>query len=122
MQSDLSFIKISHQEDATKEKHLLVRGTFNISYENDGLSVIGENVLNHIVLVVTRGGNYHSSALFSNTIVFGDDIKKTKDGCSSFFNFNLFEKTSFQGKGNYYILCSLGTLTSNILNVRVDHT
>ena len=95
-----------------------ITGKFNVEYEADGLTVVGAEVLKHIVLVVTRTANYQSITPFKKVVVFGDDVIETEKGCSGAFSFNLFDKIDFNGPGDYYILCSLGAITSNIIHVQ----
>lgn len=120
MTDDNYFIKITAPEKAHKDKPILLRGKFHIPLRNAGITARGSEVLKHIVLVVTRGGNYQTLAPFKNVIVFADDIKQTEDACSGFFQLDVFEKISFDGEGDYYILCSLGVYTSNIVKVVVN--
>lgn len=101
-------------------KPFFIKGRFNILYDNNGITVRGSKVLKHIVLVVTRGGNHSADGPFQDIVVFDDDVTETKSGCSGAFHFNLFDKIGFDGSGDYYILCSLGTVTSNIIYARFD--
>lgn len=102
------------------DKPLSIRGKLNILYEQNGLTMKGSGILKHIVLVVTRGGNHFADTLFKSVIVFDDDIIETKNGCTVRFTFNLFDKINFGGAGDYYIMCSIGTVTSNIIHTIID--
>ncbi len=114
MNNETSFITLQ-QAHSKEAKQIMIKGKFNVNYRSDGLSVKGAEVLKHIVLVVTRGDNYQSIAPFEHVIVFEDDVSFTKEGCAGSFNFNVFEKIGFDGKGDFYIMCSLGSVTSNII-------
>ena len=100
-----------------EDDQIIISGKFNVNYQSDGLSVKGAQVLKHIALVVTRTANYQAVTPFQDVIVFEDDVTETKEGCSGSFNFNVFDKIVFDGDGNYYILCSMGVITSNIIHV-----
>lgn len=113
-------IQISAPQKVHINKPLPLRGKFNVPYDASGLNVTGPEVIKHIVLVVTRGANYQTLTPFRDVIVFTDDIKPTAEGCSGHFNLDVFEKISFDGEGDYYILCSLGVYTSNIVRVVVS--
>ena len=119
MNNETSFIEIK-EVSSNEDDQILVSGKFNINYQADCLSVDSAEVLKHIVLVVTRSANYQALTPFQDVIVFDDDVTETEEGCSGSFNFNLFDKIGFDGSGDYYILCSLGTVTSNIIHARFD--
>jgi len=118
--NNIATVEIELASEQVISKQILVRGKFNILYEQNGLMVKGSDVLKHIVLVVTRGGNHFADAPYRDVIVFEDDIIETDKGCSGRFNFNVFEKVGFNGAGDYYIMCSLGTVTSNIIYAAID--
>jgi hypothetical protein len=113
------FIQISAPEQVHQDKPLPLRGKFHIPYKNSGLTVKGPEVLKHIILVTTFGGAYWALPPFKDVITFADDIQQIKGGCSGNFNMDVFEKISFTEKGDYYILCSLGIYTSNIVKAVV---
>lgn len=118
MNHESSFIEITHIP--TESKYIQISGKFKINYQTDGVIVKAADVLKHILLVVTRTVNYQSVTPFKDIVVFDDDVIETDAGCSGNFNFNVFDKIAFNGSGDYYILCSLGTVTSNIIHVRFD--
>ncbi len=97
---------------------IVIHGKFDIEYEASGLLTRGSEILNHIILVVTRSGNYQSVTPFQDVIAFEDDVQENDSGCSGVFNIDLFKKILFDGPGDYYILCSIGSVTSNILHVK----
>jgi hypothetical protein len=113
------FLEISCKEKIQRNEPMLCRAKFQIPRQGIGPTVKGPEILNHITLVVTRGGNYQAISPFKNVIVFSDDIKITESTCSGFFNFDIFEKIAFDGEGEYFVLCSIGTITSNIAKVIV---
>lgn len=113
------YISISVHQTHEKTKLFIVNGKFHVVYDDLGLIVKNENILKHIILVVTRGENYQAHPAFENVVVFADDIQKTEVGCSGFFKINLFETIEFDGRGDYFVLCSMGSYTSNILKVTV---
>lgn len=113
------FIKIEGPEHCKQSGNFKISGQFNVSYEKNGVTVQGAKVLKHIVLVVTRSGNYHSLTPFKDVVVFDDDVKDEGDSCSGFFNINVADHIAFDGEGDYYILCSLGTYLSNTLKITI---
>lgn len=112
------FIVIESSLHPASSDQLLISGKFKVKYDN-GITVKGAQVLKHIVLVVTRSGNYQSFSPFKDMAVFVDDIKDEGDGCSGFFNVNLADYIGFGGAGSYFIVSSLGNYLSNTLNVKV---
>ena len=113
------FLEIKNASNTRTDGSINIQSRFKIPYQQLGITVQGVEVLKHIVLVVTRGGNQAVVRPFKDFVVFDEDIKEDKQGCSGFFKFNLFDKISFSGDGDYYIMCSLGTTTSNIIKVTV---
>jgi hypothetical protein len=114
-----SFIELKHMLSKDSNQ-IMISGKFNVNYQADGLSVEGAEVLKHIALVVTRTANYQAVTPFQDVIVFDDDVTKTEEGCSGSFNFNVFDKIGFNGNGSFYIICSIGTVTSNIILAVID--
>lgn len=98
---------------------LILRGKFEVCYDQNSISAQGAQVLKRIILVVTRSGNYQALAPFEETVVFDDDVKERKGGCSGQFNIKIMDHIDFGGEGDYYILCSFGTLLSNIVKITV---
>ncbi len=119
MNSKASQIELKHIS-VGKANQIMIRGNFNVNYQTGGLIVEGADVLKHIVLVVTRAANYQSVTPFKDVIVFEDDVTSTKEYCAGSFNFNIFDKVGFNGKGDFYIMCSIGTVTSNNIHAVVD--
>lgn len=105
-----------HPQSAQK---IIVHGKFSVICDQDGVSARSWEVLKHVVLVVTRSGNYQALAPFKEVIVFEDDVKRIDNICSAFFNIDVMDHIAFDGEGDYYILCSLGAHTSNIVKVSV---
>ena len=118
--TDIATVEIELASKLTAGGPILVKGTFNTFYQQNGVLVEGSAILKHIVLVVTRGGSHFSGPLYKDVIVFDDDITVTDRGCSGKFNFNVFDKVGFDGAGDYYIMCSIGAVTSNITLAVVD--
>lgn len=103
-----------HIDAAVAEgKNILIKGTFSLPYGSGGLPETPAEVLKHIVLVVTRSGNYQSVTPFQNVVVFPDDVKVEGELCSGFFNINVMDHIAFDGEGDYYLSCSAGTILSN---------
>ncbi|WP_101343987.1 hypothetical protein [Colwellia echini] len=121
MNNDVSFM-VLQLSPIKGEQQIRITGKFKVNYKSDGLSVHAGAVLKHIALVVTRTANYQSVNPFKDVVVFDDDVIATESGCSGSFNFNLFDKIAFDGSGDYYIMCSIGTVTSNIIHVRFDES
>jgi len=119
MNNETSFIELALLPSNQRGK-IEIAGKFNVHYENDGLVIIEAEVLKHIALVVTRTASYQAVTPFQDVIVFEDDVIPTDKGCTGSFNFNVFDKVLFDGPGDYYILCSIGTVTSNIIHTVLD--
>lgn len=96
-----------------------IRGNFKVPYDENGITPRGAQVLKHISLVVTRSGNYQALTPFKEIAVFDDDVKEEQGSCSGFFNIKVMDHIGFDGEGDYYLLCSLGTYLSNIIKVTV---
>lgn len=73
----------------------------------------------HIVLVVTHAGQYAALKPYRDVVVFQDDVQDNEQTGSGQFNLHVFDHIKFQGKGDYYILCSLGNYLSNVVRVIV---
>lgn len=101
------------------ESQIHLHGEFNILYDEQVPFARGSGILKHIILVVTRTANYQSVAPFKDVIVFEDDVIETGEGCSGVFNIDIFNKILFDGAGDYYTLCSIGSTTSNILHIKL---
>ena len=112
-------IKIEGPTEIRQGEAIPISGKFRIPFDHSGVLVTGPDILKHIVLAVTRSGNYQTSSPFKDVAVFPDDIKKSKKGWTGFFKFNVFNHIGFAGEGDYYILCSLGIYTSNIVKIVV---
>ncbi len=96
-----------------------LHGKFNIVYGEDSPLARGADILKHIILVVTRTSNYQAVTPFKDVIVFEDDIVDSEQECSGVFNIDVFNKIQFDGEGDYYILCSIGSVTSNVLRITI---
>ncbi len=113
------FLEIKKVSQSNNAGSISIQGQFEIPYQKLGITVQSVEVLKHIVLVVTRGGNRAVTRPFKDFILFEEDIKELNQGCSGFFNLNLFDKITFSGKGDYFVMCSLGTTMSNIIKISV---
>lgn len=102
------------------KQRIFIHGKFRVPCGKEGVPQQGAQVLKHIVLVVTRSGNYQSLTPFKEVVVFEDDIRRDGNDCSAFFNIDVMNHILFDGEGDYYILCSLGTYISNIVKVTVS--
>ena len=101
--------------DVMNKIRITVKGEFALPFGTKGLPEAPTEVLKHIVLVVTRSGNYQSVTPFQNVVVFPDDVKVKEDICSGFFNINVMDHIAFDGEGDYYLSCSVGTILSNTM-------
>lgn len=113
------FITIEAPAHCSDSKDIKLRGRFKVPYGKDGITVEGAQVLKHIVMVVSRGGNYQAVTPFKDAAVFADDVNDDGKSCSGGFNINVADHLMFDGGGDYYILCSLGTYLSNITKTSV---
>jgi hypothetical protein len=107
-------------QTSEKPLNILVQGELRVPYGINGVPDKGTTVLKHIVLVVTRSGNYQSLTPFKEVIVFEDDVREEPNGCYTSFNIKVFDHILFDGAGDYYVLCSIGTYTSNIVKIVVS--
>ncbi len=99
---------------------IVVHGKFRVQYEQIGVPTHATQTLKHLVLVVSRAGNYQTVTPFKDVVVFDDDVYHEKDGCSAFFNIDVMDHIHFNGVGEYYVLCSVGAYISNIVKVVVS--
>lgn len=111
------FITIEGPQQCQHHDEFKISGQFKIHYEQSGISARSARVLKHIVLVVTRSGNYQALTPFKDVVVFEDDVKEEQGRCSGFFNVKVMDHIVFDGAGDYYVLCSLGTYLSNIIKI-----
>lgn len=101
------------------ENRMHLHGEFNILYDEQIPFARGSGILKHIIQVVTRTANYQSVTPFKDVVVFDDDVNETDGGCSGVFKFDTFKKILFDGAGDYCILCSIGSATSNVLHIKL---
>ncbi len=111
------FIEIEFQPLASPQGPYILGGRFAVEYNKNGLQIEGAQVLKHIVMAVTERGSYQTFAPFKDVAVFPDDLKATENGCSGFFNIDVFQHASFEHPASYFISCSLGTLVSNVVEI-----
>ena len=114
-----TYITIEAGLHPQKSQQILLRGKFKLPCGKGGVPEEATQVFKHLVLVATRTANYQSLTPFKDVIVFEDDIQTEGNYCSGLFNINVMEHIQFDGEGDYYLLCSVGTYTSNILKVSV---
>ena len=113
------FINIQKIPDHTSFNDLKISGEFRISNNEESIYSKDSEILKHIVLVVTRSGNYQSVSPFSDIVVFKDDVKIESDVVSGAFKINLSDHINFSGEGDYFMFCSLGMQLSNIIEVKI---
>ncbi len=116
---DKHSLKIDLIQKTTHFNELKIRGEFTVSNKEENIEFEGAQILKHIVLVVTRSGNYQSVSPFSNTVIFKDDVREESGAISGVFNILLSEQIDFDGDGEYFIMCSLGVHLSNILKIDI---
>lgn len=117
---DVCGISIDASLHPKQKGKIIVRGKFRVVCGQHGVPEQGVETLKHVVLVTTRSGNYQALTPFQEVVVFADDVQQEGDICSAFFNIDVMDHIAFDGEGDYYILCSLGTHTSNIVKVSVS--
>ncbi len=113
------FIAIENPSKTNSKETLMIQGQFRVPYHQSGITVQGADMLKHIILVVTMGGARAVVRPFKDYVIFEDDIQDDGQSCSGYFKFNAFEKISFTEGDHYYIMCSIGTFTSDIVKVSV---
>lgn len=111
------FITIECPDRCENGDAFKLSGQFKVPYEKNGIIVHGAQVLKHIILVVTRSGNYQAFVPFKDVIVFEDDVREVEGGCHAYFNVRVMDHLAFEGEGDYYVLCSLGSYLSNIIKI-----
>ena len=114
-----TFITIEAALHPQKPQQILLRGKFKLPCGQHGVPEEATQAFKRIVLVTTRSANYQTLTPFRDVIVFDDDIQRDGNFCSGLFNFNVMDHIQFEGAGDYYLLCSVGTYTSNIVKVSV---
>lgn len=102
-----------------KNDEIIICGKFNIPLEMQTIPLMPTDIFKHLVCVVTRNVNYQVIRPFHETYVFDDDLKIYASDVSGNFNFNLMDHLAFCGEGSYYVLCSIGVYTSNIIKISV---
>lgn len=112
-------ITINAKLQCQESEGILVRGEYKVPYADESVPNQATLMPKHIVLVVTRSGNYQAIKPFREMVVFEDDVKDDGKCAAGNFNLNVFHHIQFDGGGDYYILCSLGNYLSNILKVTV---
>ncbi len=113
-------ISIEADLDPSALQNIIVRGRFCILCGEHGVPEQVLQSLKHVILVVTRTGSHDALAPFTEVVVFDDDVKVEGEGtCSASFTLNVMDHIAFDGAGDYYILCSIGTHLSNIVKVTV---
>ena len=112
-------ITLSAQPQCKESEGILVRGEYKVPYAEASVPKQATLMPKHIVLVVTRSGNYQAMKPFRDMVVFEDDVKDDGKNAAGNFNFNVFDHIPFKEGGDYYILCSLGNYLSNIIKVTV---
>lgn len=113
-------ISIEAKTDSNNNDHqILLRGRFSVSCGQNGVPDQPLKTLKHVVVVVTRSASYQAFTPFKEVVVFDDDVQVDGNTCSAFFNVNVMDHLRFDGPGDYYILCSLGTNLSNIVKVTI---
>lgn len=113
------FIQIQGPKEYNNLNEVSIYGSFKIPYNTNGINNQGANILKHVVMVITRTYDGHSVAPFKDIIVFSDDILDDGKTYSGKFQFNISEHTWLEGSGEFYITCSLGTLLSNTIEVKI---
>jgi len=113
------YIKINASENIANFDDIKVQGEFSVNNEESSIQSTNEKILKHIVLIVTRSANYQTVSPFSDIVVFKDDVTIISNNVSGIFNINIKDHVSFNGAGDYYILCSLGTELSNTLKITI---
>jgi hypothetical protein len=114
-----AFITIEAGLHPQNPRQILLRGKFKLPCGQDGVPKKATQVFKHIILVTTRTSNYQSLTPFKDVIVFEDDIQTDGNFCSGLFNIHVMDHIQFYGEGDYYLLCSVGTYTSNIVKVSI---
>lgn len=118
-QDSEAYITIEAGLHPNKPQQIVLRGKFKLPCGKNGVPEQGPQIFKHIVLVATRTANYQALTPFRDVVVFEDDVQKEGECYSGFFNVNVMEHIQFDGEGDYYLLCSAGTFTSNIVKVSV---
>lgn len=116
---DNYFINIQSIPDHTSFDDLRISGEFRVANQEESIETKDSGILKHIILNVTRSGNYQSVSPFSDVVVFKDDVLIESDIVSGSFKIKLSDHIGFNGEGEYFIFCSLGTHLSDILEIKI---
>ena len=114
-----NFIRIQNIPDYNDFSDLVISGEFNITNNEKSIQSKNSDILKHIILVVTRSGNYQSVTPFNDVIVFNDDVNIEEDVVTGTFKILLSDHINFSGEGDYFIFCSLGTFLSNTIEIKL---
>jgi hypothetical protein len=114
---DAGTITIEASLASHNPRGILLRGKFSVACGKNGVPEEPKRALKHLVMVVTRSGNYQALTPFREVVVFDDDVKVHDNLCSASFHISVMDHIGFDGPGDYYILCSLGEHLSNIEKV-----
>ena len=112
-------IEITAPEQCQLNDGVLVRGKFRVQPGDIGIPEQPTLIPKHIAMVVTHYLSYSSCKPFWDVVVFEDDVKDDGTCIMGTFNFNVFDHVPFDQKGEYCILCSIGTHLSDIIKVVV---
>jgi len=116
-----NYIKIDALQAYNNVNDIQINGDFTISNDDKNIQDINEKIIKHITLIVTRSANYQSTTPFSDVLVFKDDVDVHSNIVTGAFNIKLSDHIKFNGKGEYYIMCSLGVYLSNTLTITVTN-
>jgi len=100
-------------------REIFVQGAFKVPLGKLSIPESGVDVLKHIIVVVTRYGNYQAYPPFKDVVVFEDDVRIDGDMCSGRFNFNVMSNLLFDGEGEYFVHCSIGQVISNTEKITI---
>ena len=112
-------IEIITSESGSHFTDIEINGKFSVVKNEQSIYADNEKVIKHIVLVVTRSANYHTSTPFLDVVTFKDDVKVGPGVVSGNFKIFLKDHLTFNGSGDYFVLCSLGTCLSNTLKISI---
>jgi len=101
-----------------RDQCLVVSGSFQFAHAV--ADAIDHQLHRAVVLVVSIGRASRARTVFAGKALFADDEERNPWGRRGFFQCDAFAEAGFDYPGKYYLLCSLGAFTSNIVEVAVE--
>lgn len=112
-------IRIQAPTRCQEPDRIPLHGEYKVPYAETSVPKQAVLMPKHIVLVVTHAGQYVALKPYREVVVFQNDVQDDGQTASGHFSLHVFDHIKFKGRGDYYILCSLGNYLSNVVRVTV---